>query len=135
MRTILNLTILTLIFAFCGCASTARQGHKLEGGYRLTTLQDLNMPENVVILLRVTEGTLSGKGPVNQWSAQIIDGTIGGMISTRMSGPAELMQIEGELFESLIGASIKSNGSKGIRIVKDKQTVAEAIMVQPPTSR
>lgn len=136
MRSLLNLSILTLIVMLSACANTTgKSNHKLEGGYRLIALQDINIPQNVVILLRVADETLSGKGPVNQWSAQIVDGKIGGMISTRMAGPTELMQIESQLFDALIGSSIKANGANSIRIVKDKKTVAEAVMVKPPASR
>jgi len=135
MRILLTLSLVIAVTLLGGCANAPSQSNKLEGGYRLTSLQNNDIPQNIVILIRVGEGTLSGKGPVNQWSAQIQDGQVGGMISTRMAGSPALMQIEAQLFDALIESRIKSNGNERIIFVKKKQTVAEALLIEPSANR
>ena len=134
MRTLLTLSLSIAILLLAGCTSTTRQGNQLAGGYRLTKLQEITIPQSLVVLMRVAEGSLSGKGPVNQWSAQIVDGTIGGMISTRQSSNPELMQIEAQLFDALIGSKLTKDGKDRISFVKDKKTVAKATLVVPARS-
>jgi len=69
------------------------------------------------VTLKVTSNKISGKGPVNSFNANLVQGKIGPLAVTRMAGQPEFMQVESQIFKLLEGASldITDDGDLAVR--------------------
>ncbi len=86
--------------------------------------------------MRIAGNSVSGQGPVNQWSAQITNGKIDGMISTRRAGTPSLMQLETQVLSSINGSTIKkADGKSDIKLTKGLKTVAVLQLIHAEAPR
>lgn len=132
---ILPLLSLPLLSLLCNCTHTSNKVQEREGTYQLISFQEVELPQRPVIIMRIAGDTVSGQGPVNQWSAQVVDGKVDGIISTRRSGTPTLMQLEFKLLTALNGASIKNDGKSGIKLTNGNKTIAVFHLIQAELPR
>lgn len=118
------------IASLTGCATRPSASAELEGIYALSALGENTFPDATPAQMRIAGSSVSGRGPVNQWSGQLIDGKIEGIIATRMAGPPQLMRLEQQLLSALDGATLRKDGATGIRFVKNRQTVASFQLIR-----
>lgn len=112
--------IVSLTLLLVGCAS---QNASLEGTYTLTELTGYEAPDNASVTMTVTPDRIGGKGPINSWNGPLTDGMIGMLISTKMAGPPELMEMETAFYQAIDGAMLELDGDT-LNLVKDGATVA-----------
>ena len=103
MKNFCSLMIALLLLSACGKPGAdiiQNVDYKLE-----------NAPENALVTLRFDNNEYFGQGPVNQYfGTYILDAKnnmiyISGAVSTRMSGPENLMRAEEEYFATLSSAN------------------------------
>jgi hypothetical protein len=88
--------IFSLMFGSCTTSKIVSPGD-----YVLARIGDQRYTAEPVLTLQVAGDRVSGRGPVNQWSATTLDGKVGPIIATRMAGPPERMRLEQDIFERL----------------------------------
>ncbi len=125
MRILRPLFTLALSIIFSACAHISNAPTELEGIYLLQSLGDSPLPQNSTVFMRIAGDSISGGGPVNQWSALLVEGKVSELISTHKAGPQELMRVESQLFTALEGAKLKADGPTGVRLTKGLETVAK----------
>ena len=118
------------IASLTGCATRPAATGELEGIYALRGLGENTFPDAAPAQIRIAGRSVSGRGPVNQWSGQLVDGKVEGIIATRMAGRPELMQLEQQLLSALEGATLRRDGTTGIRFTQGRQTVASFELVR-----
>ena len=123
MKTLYGILLSLLLLALSGCQTTIGDSAKtINGLYGVQKLDDTNF-EQTPAYIRVFENGISGEGPVNRWSGQIVDNKVTSIVSTRRAGPEIFMRIETALINALSGSEIKQTRSGDLKCVKDGKTV------------
>lgn len=121
-----QLIALFLVSAFAlglaACQST-RSPEEWRGTYVLDSLGGETF-ENPPALMRIAGTTVSGRGPVNQWSAELDGNRISQVISSRGSGPEEQMEMERELLSALELGRLKMKEQGVLILVSGGETLA-----------
>lgn len=120
MKRFKHLFLLSLTIILAACAS---KPIKLEGNYELSELKGSVLPENANVTMTITPDRIGGKGPINNWSGPLQNGTVGMLISTKMAGPPELMEMETAFYQAIDGAMLELDGDR-LNLVKDGEAVA-----------
>ena len=115
-----QLLLVPVVLFFAACATTSKS---IEGNYTLTDLVGYDSLNEAVVSMTITEDRISGKGPINSWNGALEYGEIGVMISTKMAGPPELMQMEMALYAAFTNGSVSSDGDT-LKISRDGATAA-----------
>lgn len=118
----ISLLLLGIGVLFGGCASTSSMPSS--GDFVLSEINGQAASAGDVTL-SIRDGNIIGRGPINNWRASITDGVVGPMISTRMAGPPEAMQLESKLLSVLEGASLSREGGELV-FTKGSDTVTFA---------
>lgn len=116
MNSIHRYTVASLLgLVVVGCATT----RVAPGEYVLSELDGQPYTGKPAVTCELTADSVAGRGPINVWSAPINNGKIAGpVMSTRMAGPRELMDLEARVLRHLDSSEIRP-GSKGeMQIVK-----------------
>jgi|GEM_PF-1565515 len=121
MNTIKALLLITTALFLGGCASTPKS---IAGNYALLSLTDASTAVDEPIIMHVSDTSIAGSGPVNQWQAPIDDGEIGQMISTRRAGPPNMMQLESNLIAALEGSKFELDGRGKLTFTKKRKVTA-----------
>lgn len=119
MNTFKALLLLAAALILGGCASTPKS---IGGNYALVSLSNANTTLDEPIIMHVRESSIAGSGPVNKWQADIDNGKVGAMISTRRAGTPQLMEYESNLLTALEGAKFEFDG-RGKLTFKQKRDV------------
>jgi heat shock protein HslJ len=119
MNILKALFLLSAALILGGCASTPQS---IGGNYALVSLTDASTSVDEPIIMHVTNNSISGSGPVNQWQGAIDGDEVGMIISTRRAGPPDMMQYESDLLAALEGAEFELE-SDGKLIFKKKRKV------------
>ncbi len=118
------LPLLSLLLLLVSCTSTSNPA-LVYGDYTIQTLRG-NRYDISPAVINIQEGRISGQGPVNRWSAPLVDGNkIGSVISTRMAGSPEKMEAEQQLLSALEGSIIIYN-NKFLTLVKEGNVLLTA---------
>lgn len=121
MKTLTALLLVTVTLILGGCASTPKS---VAGNYALLSLSASDTAIDQAIIMHVTETSIAGSGPVNQWQAAIDDDEIGRVITTRRAGPPHLMQFESDLIEAIEGSSFELDGRGKLTFKKKREITA-----------
>lgn len=123
MKAITTLLAAALMCILTACSTTTVN---YEGEYVLLEFASLPADHETPITLSISGDQLSGKGPINRWNGKLDGDQIGLLISTKMAGPAELMQLESQLLRAITNSTIQLNGDK-LDIIQEDLVVARFI--------
>jgi len=93
-----------------------------DGHYVVTQILTTKYPQEPA-RANIVGDVILGQGPVNQWSGGIVDKQVTGLQSTRRAGPAQNMQVESFLLNSLEGSQIKKKFGGNLEFEKNGKTV------------
>lgn len=130
--TLLAFSALLLASTACNhIAETTPTSQKtvLSGEYILNTIEGEPYRPEIPLVLTIKEDRISGRGPVNNWSAAIQGNQIGLIMSTKMAGPPELMKEEHRLLTALQNATVEITPEGQLHIHKDNQVVVSATAI------
>lgn len=122
----LSLSILFALLVFSACTHLRQSDPGLSGEYVLQSIYGEAYRFDTPLVLAIKEGRISGRGPVNNWSAAVTKGEVGLIMSTKMAGPPDLMEAEHQLFEALQGATIRIADTHELWIEKNGSVVVVA---------
>ena len=120
--------------ALAGCATSGGSRPQV-GTYRLSTLDGKAYDGSAPVFLRITDNSLSGKGPVNNWHGRLEGKKPVELIRSRKTGPEPLMKAENGLLRSLENGRLRKGDGNRLRVVANGQTraVFELVSVPPGT--
>lgn len=119
---LLSLAIALISLTACSSTRQTTETNERNGEYGIVELNSAKF-EQTPAYIYLFENRISGEGPVNKWSAQITNGQVGNVVSTRKAGPEIFMRIEQALFQSLTGSTLKDARFGKIHFVKADETL------------
>ena len=129
MKSILALLSVFSLFAFAACSHTPEP---MAGAYIVAEVNGTEVETPEPIRVTYTGENFVGKGPINNWSVPVNEkGIIGMGFSTKMAGPPELMQLEGELLAALDGGLVTARSDGVIVITKGGKDVVVLTPTDP----
>lgn len=118
--------ILLVLLCVSACTHLRQSAPEFSGEYVLQSIHGEPYRFDTPLILSLKEGRISGRGPVNNWSAVVTDNKVGLIMSTKMAGPPDLMEAEHQLFEALQGATVKIADNHDLQIEKEEAIVIVA---------
>lgn len=121
----INCSLALALFAmslFAGCAQVGKQSQAMNGHYIIREISGVTFP-NTPAKVNISGVDILGQGPVNQWSAEIVDGRVSALVSTRRAGPVQLMNLEQKILTNLEGSRLSQSRNGTVTFKKEGENV------------